>query len=146
MTRSTPTDEPFSVTLLELWAERIHRNLLRRERCLRALEDEGVRVAELPPRLRPADGELVVRLKEELVALHREGNAIRAEIARAGAELSEGPPLELLLPGGPEPGARLSWQPGEPQVAFWRAPGEGPGSPRRALDAGANPLTEPPRH
>jgi hypothetical protein len=63
----------------------------------------------------------VVRLKEQFIALHRRRGTLIDELAAVGASILDSKTLEVILPGGPQDGSFLSWQPGEPRIAWWRA-------------------------
>jgi hypothetical protein len=73
------------------------------------------------PAVGPRDSLRIARLKERLARLDQRRTAARAALDELGARILDEQTLELLLPGGPAPGSFLSWQPGEPTIAWWRA-------------------------
>ena len=94
------------------------------ERDEAALERFGWRRDGDPPRVGPRDSRRVARLKERILEGRRRREEIRASLAEIGAEIADEATLEVLLPGGPAAGDRLSWRPGEPTVRWWRPGGD----------------------
>jgi len=87
----------------------------------RALADHGVIPMSTPPRVEDRDGRAVTSLKERAIGLHRRQERLLRMLANEGAVIVDRETLELAVPGGPERGSYLSWQPGEPSIAWWRA-------------------------
>jgi len=119
-----PRDAPFSaslITKLALHTDDLVRLRLARERTAAELAELGVVPRQARPAVGPRDSLRVARLKEELVRLDRRRQDALAALAALGATVLDEQTLELLLQGGPAPGSYLSWQPGEPTIAWWRA-------------------------
>ena len=115
-----------------MWTSELARIDRKRELLACSLADLGVLPRATPPIVGPRDNRSVTRIKEQLIALHRRREALLANLASLGASILDPDTMEIVLPGGPAPGSHLSWQPGEPRIAWWRAE-PSPSSPRRLL-------------
>jgi hypothetical protein len=131
---SLSSDTLLLVKKLEMWTSELALMDREQEHLACSLADMGVLVRSAPPRIGPRDGRSVVRLKEQLTALHRRREALIDELAAVGASILDAATLEVILPGGPEEGSFLSWQPGEPHIAWWRS--------EAAVDSRRLPLPE----
>jgi len=100
---------------------------------LYALADLGFVSSRLPPRVNERDGLEVVRLKDRARTLCKERDALHEAMGSLGARLLDSEQVELIIEGGPVEGSFLSWQPGEPEIAWWRR-SDDPGSERLPLD------------
>jgi len=120
------------VNQLDFWTQELIRIFGEEQRCRFELADLGVIVKVMPPKVLSADSPKVIRLKERLLSLNRERQRIERDFEHVGARLLDWNTLEIVLEGGPEPGSWLSWQPGEPRIAWWRSSAD-PDSPRRLL-------------
>jgi hypothetical protein len=104
---------------LKLWIERLVRIRLESARLRCELADLGV-IPKAPFAVGSDDGPKVIRLKERLMAAHREKGRIVAEMTGIGAEILDDVTLEIVFPRGPGDDTVLSWMPGESSVGFWR--------------------------
>lgn len=100
------------------------------------LADHGVLPPKLPPSVNRRDSMAVVRTKETMIALHKRRERLLDELGAVGGSILDPKTLEVLLPGGPVEGSLLSWQPGEPRIAWWRTEPSA-ASPRRPLPGDA---------
>jgi hypothetical protein len=125
------------VKKLEMWTSELARIDREQEQHCCSLADLGLLVRTSPPQVGPRDSRAVVRLKEQLIALHRRRAALLDELSQIGGVVLDKVTLEVILPGGPEDGSFLSWQPGEPHIAWWRA--------AAAVDSPRLPLPGEPR-
>jgi hypothetical protein len=135
VTNHLPSDPQLLVKKLEMWTSELARIEREREQLACSLADRGVLPRTAPPVVTPRDNRAVTGIKEQLIALHRRRDALLANLRSIGATILDRETLEVVLPGGPEPGSVLSWQPGEPSIAWWRAEPY-PSSPRRPLAKG----------
>jgi hypothetical protein len=115
-----------------MWTSELARIAREHERLACTLADRGVLPRSTPPTVHPRDSRAVTRAKEQMIALHRRRQSLLASLSEIGATLLDRQSLEVLLPGGPKPGSFLSWQPGEPRIAWWRTE-PSTSAPRRPL-------------
>jgi hypothetical protein len=121
VTNRLPSDPQLLVKKLEMWTSELARVDRERELLACSLADLGVLPRATPPIVGPRDSRSVTRVKEQLIALHRRLEALLANLDSLGASILDRETMEVILPGGPAPGSHLSWQPGEPRIAWWRA-------------------------
>ncbi len=105
---------------LEYLAAELVRISLEMSNCACDLAELGVIPRSMPPAVSPGDGMKVVRLKEMVTVLHRRRKAVERKLDSLDVTILDRNSWEMLFPGGPGEGAWLSWQPGEPEVLFWR--------------------------
>jgi hypothetical protein len=103
-----------------MWTSKLARIARDQTRLACTLADLGVLPRSMPPEVGPRDGRSVIDIKEQMIALHRRREAILASLGSIGAVMIDHETLEIVLPGGPEEGTYLSWQPGEPRISWWR--------------------------
>lgn len=118
---------------LEFWVQKLFRIDGDKDRCIFELADLGVVLKTSKPKVSVSDSPKIIRLKERLLALHRERESVLRQLERSGARLYDSVMMEVIVKGGPEPGAWLSWQPGEPRIAWWRSSCESGSSPSSEL-------------
>jgi hypothetical protein len=137
-------DEDGLIERFKLWTEGLVRVRLQKSACCSRLAELGI-ITSVPPVVDPGDRPRVMRIKEELLTAVRESERIRGAMAKMGAEILDEESLEVLFPGGPEPGSFLSWIPGEPRVGWWRAGRDGASS-RERLPGVSRTACEPTAH
>ena len=108
------------VTQLEFWTGQLVVIARQEERCRCELADIGIIVKTGKPSMSLRDRPVVTRMKEKLLSLYQKRNSIYDDMAAQSAQLLDEQTMEVVLSGGPEPGSYLSWQPGEPVIAWWR--------------------------
>ena len=132
----TPKNFPVSTNIgvgrLEFWTQKLVQIAGEQQKCLFDLADLGVILKTTLPTVSGVDSPKVIRLKERLLVLQSEKDNIFKEFKQVGARLFDRDTLEIVIQGGPQPGAWLSWQPGERCIAWWRSSAES-GSERQLL-------------
>jgi hypothetical protein len=108
-----------TVKRLSLCTERLIQISIDEKRLWSRLADLGCVASTLTP-VASGESAQIVRVKEALFRCRRARNRVLAELTGMGAEVCDWETMEVLLPGGPEPGSRRSWMPGEPIIAWWR--------------------------
>jgi hypothetical protein len=107
------------VKRLSLWTERLIRIGLAKRVLWAKLADAG-QIGASESCSFSFDPPGVIRIKEEMMKLNRDAEAVRMEMAAVGASVIDPLTFEVLIVGGPKKGSYLSWMPGETRVGWWR--------------------------